>query len=195
MRSVMLALVLSLVSAAGCVMTRDGNVKPPAQWPPHVNQQVKKSISLQVIETGRQAVSSQGPDATEGFRMQAVKAYTESGLFSSVVTSSEPSDLQADITILDEGDDGLSWSGAISALTLTMIPGVVSQSLTVNTTYKDRQQKVLGTIGKSEGLGFWIQFFFLFAMPFVDSPNTVMNDTQYDMHRVTIEEAHRKGFF
>ncbi len=176
-------------------MARDGNVKPPAQWPPHSNQHVKKSIAIHVIESGEQAVSSQGPDTAADFRMQAVKAYTESGLFSSVVTTSEPTDLQTDITILAGGSDGLSWSGVISALTLTMIPGVVSQDLVVNTTYRDRQQKVIGTIRKNEDLGFWIQFFLLFAMPFVDGPTTIMSDTQYDIHRVTIDEAYRKGFF
>ena len=195
MRSTFLALVLLLVGSPGCMMVRDGNVKPPAQWPPHSNQHVKKSIALHVIEAGGQAVSSQGPDTADDFRMQAVKAYTESGLFSLVVTTSEPTDLQTDITILAGGTDGLSWSGAISALTLTMIPGVVSQDLVVNTTYRDRQQKVIGTIRKNEDLGFWIQFFLLFAMPFVDGPTTIMSDTQYDMHRVTIDEAYRKGFF
>jgi hypothetical protein len=197
MRSAMLALVLLLVSAPGCMMVRDGNIKPPVQWPPHSNQQVKKSIALHVIEAGRQGDASQGisSDAAEDFRAQAVKAYTESKLFSSVVTTGEPTDLKADITILGEGGDGLSWSGIISALTLTMIPGVVSEDVTANTTYRDRQQKVIGNIVKSEELGFWVQFFLLFAMPFVDGPNTIMNDTQYDMHRVTIEEAHRKGFF
>ena len=197
MRSAILALVLLLVSSPGCVMVRDGKVKPPAEWPPHSSQQEKKSIALHVIEVGRQGGSSQGtsPNAAEDFRAQAVKAYTESGLFSSVVTTGEPTDLRADITIVEKGSDGLSWSGAISALTLTMIPGVVSQDLLANTSYKDRQQKVIGIIEKKEGFGFWIQFFLLFAMPFVDGPNTIMNETQYDMHRVTIEEAHRKGFF
>ena len=84
MRSAILVLVLLLVGSPGCMMVRDGNVKPPAQWPPHSNQQVKKSIALHVIEAGRQAVSTQGPDAAEDFRTQAVKAYTESGLFSLV---------------------------------------------------------------------------------------------------------------
>jgi hypothetical protein len=191
MRSAMLALVL-LVGSAGCVMTRDGDVKPPAQWPPHSNQQAKKSIALHVIEAGSQAIS---PDGAEDFREQAVKAYSESGLFSSVVTTGEPTDLHADITILGYGGDGLSWSGAISALTLTMIPGVVSQDLVTNTTYRDRQPKVIGIIEKYARLGFWIQFFLLFAMPFVDGPSTIMNETQYDLHRITIEEAHRKGFF
>jgi len=196
MRSTILALVLVLVSSAGCIMSRDGNVKPPAQWPPHSNQQVKKSIAIHVSEAGRQGGSSQeiSPETIEDFRAQAVKAYTESKLFSSVVTTGEPTDLNADITI-GEGSDGLSWSGVVSALTLTMIPGVVSQDVIANTTYKDRQQKVIGTIVKAEGLGSWVQFFLLFAMPFVDSPDTIMDKTQYDIHRATIEEAYRKGFF
>jgi hypothetical protein len=195
MRSAILVLALLLVGSPGCMMVRDGNVKPPVQWPPHSNQHVKKSIALHVIEAGGQAVSSQGPDTADDFRMQAVKAYTESGLFSLVVTTNELTDLQTDITILAGGSDGLSWSGAISALTLTMIPGVVSQDLVVTTTYRDRQQKVIGSIRKNEDLGFWIQFFLLFAMPFVDGPTTIMSDTQYDMHRITIDEAYRKGFF
>jgi len=116
-------------------MVRDGNVKPPLRWPLHSSQQEKKSIALHVIEAESQGGSSQGtsPDAAEGFRAQAVKAYTESGLFSSVVTTGEPTDLRADITIIAKGGDSLSWSGAISALTLTMIPGVVSQDLIANT--------------------------------------------------------------
>ena len=197
MRWPILALVLWLASSPGCMMVRDGNVKPPAQWPPHSNQQVKKSIALHVIEAGSQGVSSQGisPDAVEDSRAQAIKAYTESGIFSLVVTAGEPTDLQADITVLGKESDGLSWSGAISALTLTMIPGVVSQNLIAHTTYRDRQQKVIGIIEKNERLGFWTQFFLLFAMPFVDGPDTIVNETQYDIHRVTIEEAHSKGFF
>lgn len=196
MRSAMLALVLLLVSSAGCVMARDGNVKPPAQWPPHSTQQMKKSIALHVSEVGSQGSSGQeiSPGTIEDFRAQAVKAYTESKLFSSVVTTGEPTDIKADIT-LGEGSDGLSWSGVISALTLTMIPGVVSQDVIANTTYKDRQQKVIGTIVKAEGFGSWIQFFLLFVMPFVDGPDTIMDKTKYDIHRATLEEAYRKGFF
>lgn len=201
MRSTILALVLLLVSSPGCMMVRDGNVKPPAPWPPRSSQQAKKSIALNVIEVGRPGASNQetsqgtNQSTSEDSRAQAVKAYTESGYFTSVVTAGEPADLQADITILGKRGEGLSWSGTISALTFTMIPGYVSQDLIAKTSYRDRQQKFLGLIEKNEGLGFWIQFFLLFAMPFVDGPNTIMNETQYDMHRVTIEEAHGNGFF
>ena len=177
-------------------MARDGQVKPPAQWPPYSTQQAKKSISLHVSEVGHQGGSSQeiSPETIDDVRAQAVKAYTESKLFSSVVTTGEPTDLKADIMIA-EGDNGLSWSGVLSALTLTVIPGVASQDVIANTTYKDRQQKVLGTIVKTEGFGSWVQLFLLFAMPFVDGPNAVMNKAHYDIQRATIEEASRKGFF
>jgi hypothetical protein len=197
MRVTILLLVLLLVSSPGCMMVRDGNVKRPALWPPRTNQQAMKSISLNVMEAGRPGGPSQGTsqNAQDDSRAQAVKAYTESGYFSSVVTTGEPTDLQADIIILGKEGGGLSWSGVISAFTFTVIPGYVSQDLIANTSYKDRQQKAIGIIEKNEGLGFWIQFFLLFAMPFVDGPNTIMNETQYDMHRVTIEEAHRKGYF
>ena len=196
MRSAMLALVLLLVGSPGCMMVRDGNVKPPTQWPPHSNQQVKKSIALHVTEAGYQGGASQEirSDAAGDVLTQAVKAYSESGLFSSVVTTGAPADLKADI-IVGEGSNGLSWSGFISAFTLTMIPGVVSQDVIANTTYKDRQQKVIGTIVKTEGLGSWVQFFLLFAMPFVDGPSAIMDKAQYDLHRVTIAEARGKGFF
>ncbi len=197
MQWVIVTLVLLLVSSPGCMMVRDGNVKPPAQWPPQLSQQGKKSIALRVVEAGRQGVSSQGtsPDVAEDSSAQAVKAYIESRLFSSVVTAGEPTDLQADITVIEKGSDGLSWSGAISALTFTIIPGYVSQDLIAKTIYKDREQKVIGVVEKKEELGFWIQFFLLFAMPFVDGPSTVTNETQYDLHRLAIEEAHGKGFF
>jgi hypothetical protein len=197
MRVTILLLALLLVSSPGCMMVRDGDVKRPALWPPRTNQQAMKSIALNVMEAERPDGPGQGTsqNAQEDSRAQAVKAYTESGYFLSVVTTREPTDLQADITIFGKEGGGLSWSGAISALTLTMIPGVVSQDLIANTSYKDRQQKVIGNIEQNEKLGFWIQFFLLFAMPFVDGPNTIINQTQYDMHRATIEEAHRKGLF
>jgi hypothetical protein len=201
MRVTILLLALLLVVAPGCMMVRDGNVKPPVPWPPRSSEPAKKSIALNVIEVGRPGASSQETSrgatqsASEDSRAQAVKAYTESGYFTSVVTAGEPADLQADITVLGKGGEGLSWSGTISALTFTMIPGYVSQDLIAKTSYRDRQQKVLGLIEKNEGLGFWIQFFLLFAMPFIDGPDKIINETQYDMHRVTIEEAHGKGFF
>ncbi len=97
-------------------MVRDGNIKPPVPWPPRSSEPAKKSIALNVIEVGRPGASSQETSrgatqsASEDSRAQAVKAYTESGYFTSVVTAGEPADLQADITVLGKGGDILVWN-------------------------------------------------------------------------------------
>ncbi|MEQ1626339.1 MAG: hypothetical protein ABL965_03015 [Nitrospira sp.] len=185
-----ITLVLLAMSISGCIMVRDGSPSVSAQQPPQSVQPAKKSIALHVAGIG-----PQGKEGLGDSREQAVKAYLDSGLFSSVIMNGAPADLHADIAVLEAGDDGLSWSAAVSAITFTMIPGYVAQDLATRTSYRDRQSKEVGTIEKRQGMGFWIQFFLLFAMPFADSPTAKLSAAQYDMHRATIEDAHRKGLF
>ena len=178
-------------------MVRDGASSSLGQQPAQATQPAKKSIALHVTGIGPQGKEGAGANEVgrSDSREQAVKAYTDSGLFSSVITTDAPADLHADIAIFEKGDDGLSWSAAVSAITFTMIPGFVAQDLAARTSYRDRQAKEIGVIEKSEGLGFWIQFFLVFAMPFVESPTATLDAAQYDMHRATVEDAHRKGLF
>ncbi len=171
-------------------MVRDGAVSVSGQQPPQSVQPAKKSIALHVA-----GIDPQGKEGLGDSREQAVKAYLDSGLFSSVIMNDAPADLSADIAVLEAGDEGLSWSAAISAITFTMIPGYVAQDLAMRTSYRDRQSKEVGVIGTRQGMGFWIQFFLMFAMPFADSPAAKLNAAQYDMHRATIEDAHQKGIF
>lgn len=205
MRWVMITLALLIGTLSGCIMSRDGKVKPPVPWPPQVSQPAKKTISLSVTEEGLAPGSQQdgmktGQDsyrnqAAKSRREQAAKAYMESELFSSVLAIGEPADLQAEITIHGEDDAGFPWSGAISILTFTMIPGRVAQDLVMTTVYKDRDQRIIGGVDTREGFGSWIQFFLLFANPFVDGPDVIMDEARYDMHRATIVEAHSRGVF
>ena len=178
-------------------MVRDGEIRPPAPWPPQVGEQGKKSIALHVTEVGRRGGRSEGASAAIAgvIHAQAIKAYTESGLFSSVVTTGERTDLEAEITIIEAGEEGLSWPAALSAFTFTMIPGYIPQDLIVKTSYKDREKKVIGVIEKKEGLGFWVQFFLVFSMPFGDGPDTITDTAQYDMHKVTIVTARSNAYF
>lgn len=185
-----LTLVLLAMGTSGCIMVRDGASSVSGQQPPQSVQPAKKSVALHVAGIG-----PQGKEGLGDSREQAVKAYLDSGLFSSVIMDGAPADLHADIAVLEAGSDGFSWSAAVSAITFTMIPGYVAQDLATRTSYRDRQSKEVGTIEKREGMGFWIQFFLLFAMPFVDSPTAKLSAAQYDMHRATIEDAHRKGLF
>ncbi|MCC6139457.1 MAG: hypothetical protein IT389_02445 [Nitrospira sp.] len=185
-----LTVIFLAMSASGCIMVRDGAVPTPGQRPAQSAQPAKKSIALHVAGIG-----PQGKEGLGDSREQAIKAYLDSDLFSSVITNGTPADLHADITVLDAGDDGFSWSAAVSAITFTMIPGYVAQDLATQTSYRDRQSKEIGTVEKREKMGFWIQFFLMFAMPFADSPAVKLSAAQYDMHRATIEDAHQKGIF
>jgi len=178
------------------MMVREGKVKPPTQWPPQQTQQQKKSIGLIVAGALDPKGLSQMPriETVESVRRQAFKAYTESGLFSSVVTSGEPTDLRADISVMEE-DDGPGVWAYLSALTFAMIPGYVSEELIVSTSFSDRQKRSLDSVEQKEELGFWMQFFLLFAMPFTEATASISQSVHYDMHRATIQEAHSKGIF
>ncbi|MDO9118584.1 MAG: hypothetical protein Q7U39_11545 [Nitrospira sp.] len=187
---VIITFVLLSLSTSGCLMVRDGASSVSGQHAPQSVQPAKKSIALHVAGIG-----PQGKEGLGDSREQAVKAYLDSGVFSSVIMNGAPADLHADIAVIEAGDEGLSWSAALSAITFTMIPGYVAQDLATRTSYRDRQSKEVGTIEKRQGMGFWIQFFLLFAMPFADSPAAKLSAAQYDMHRATIEDAHQKGLF
>ena len=197
MNRVSVIVVLLSVTLSGCMMVREGKVKPPAQWPPQQTQQQKQSIGLVVAGALNPKGLSQMPriETVESVRRQAFKAYTESGLFSSVVTSGEPTDLRADISVMEEEDGGPGVWAYLSALTFAMIPGYVSEELIVSTGFSDRQKRSLGNVEQEEELAFWMQFFLLFAMRFTEAPASISQSVHYDMHRATIQEAHNKGIF
>lgn len=196
MRWETVTVVLMFVTLPGCMMVREGKVKPPVPWPPQQTQE-KKSIGLTVegVPSPKGAHQMPRTEAIETIRSQAIRAYTESGLFSSVLTSDEPADLRADIAVIEDGSDGMGWSGYLSALTFTLFPGYVSENIILKTNFSTRDKKAVDSVEKKEELGFWIEFFLLFAMPFTDSPSTVAKSAHYDIHRATIQEAHSKGIF
>ncbi|HEU4686160.1 MAG TPA: hypothetical protein VFS39_16755 [Nitrospira sp.] len=177
-------------------MVREGKVKAPSPWPPQQTQE-KKSIGITVAGVPNPSGAHQMPrmEAIEAVRNQALRAYSESGLFSSVVNSDEPTDLRADIAVIEDGSEGIGWSGYLSALTFTLFPGYVSENIILRTNFAGRDKKVIESIEKKEELGFWIELFLLFVMPFVDSPSTVAQSAYYDINRATIQEAHSRGTF
>ncbi len=196
MRYILLVLLFVVVTTSGCMVVRDDKVKPPVKWPPQQTQD-KKTIGISVTGVPNPRGANQLPksETIEAARSQAVKAYTESGLFSSVALSDEPADLRADISVIEDGSEGMGASGYISALTFTMIPGYVSEQVIVRTSVSDRSKQVVGTIEKQEQQGSWIQFFLIFTMPFTSSAQDVAQSVFYDIHRATIDEAHSKGMF
>ena len=197
MRATILALVLAFVTLPGCMMVRDGSVKPPSQWPLQTSSQGKKSLSLNVVRESRAPQQSISSTTIEQYRDVAIKAYGESGLFSSVTAGAGSlSDVNADITVIeDDGENSSFLPAFFSILTFTIIPGYVSEDLVVRTVYRDQTQKVFGTFERHERMKHWVEFFLLFAMPFIDGPEAVTTSVLSDFHRSTIEEAHGKGLF
>lgn len=192
----LLALMLAFVTLPGCMIVREGKVKPPVPWPPAQTQD-KKSLAISVagLPNPKGAHQLPRPEAIQVAGEQALRAYSESGLFSSVVVTDEPTDLRADIGVIEDGTDGIGVSGYLSALTFTVIPGYVSEKVLVKTSLSDRSKKVVGAIDREEEQGSWIQLFLLFSMPFTSSSREVSESIFYDIHRSTIEEAHGKGMF
>lgn len=197
MRAIILALVLAFVTLPGCMMVREGNLKPPVQWPLQTGSQAKKSLSLNVVSPSQSPQRPVSSATLEQYRDAAIKVYAESGAFSSVTAGAgSVSDVNADITVVeDEGENSSFLPAFFSILTFTIIPGYVSENLEVRTVYRDRAQKVLGTFEKHERTKHWVEFFLLFAMPFIDGPEAVTTSVLSDLHRSTIDEAHGKGLF
>lgn len=198
MRTIILALVLLFVTLPGCMMVREGNVKPPAKWPLQAGAEGKKSLSLNMtVQSQMPQQRSLGSAAIERYRDSAIKVYSDSGVFSSVTAGAgSPSDVNADITVIeDDGESSTFLPAFFSVLTFTIIPGYVSEDVKISTVYRDRGQKILGTFEKQERMKHWVEFFLLFAMPFIDGPETVTTSVLADLHRVTIDEAHGKGLF
>lgn len=186
------------MALSGCMMVREGSVKPTAKWPLQVGQEAKKSLSLNVtVQSQVPQQRSLGSAAIERYRDVAIKVYSDSGVFSSVTAGAgSSSDVNADIAVIeDDGEESSFLPAFFSVLTFTIIPGYVSEDVKVRTVYRDRGQKVLGTFEKQERMKHWVQFFLLFAMPFLDGPEDVTMSALADFHRVTIEEAHGKGLF
>jgi hypothetical protein len=143
-----------------------------------------KSISIEV--------SPKSPSDEKQHRIMQ-KAYEESGLFSKVAVGTDPADLKAEV--LFSGLEGKTngFMRLLNGMTLTLIPDKIEYSPTVTAVFKDRQGNTVGTFKKSANVSIWIELFLVFAMPFVDGPNTVAEGVFYDLHRAIVHEAHAKG--
>ncbi|MBD0305255.1 MAG: hypothetical protein ICV76_01715 [Nitrospiraceae bacterium] len=170
------------------MMVRGGNLQPPEQWRPQSTTE-KKSINLTVTAKA----SSQQPSNAKVLQLlegQSQKAYMESGLFSHVAVSKEPTDLRAEVKIIEEGSEALaSISGFISGFTFGIIPGYAKENVIMVTTFRDQAGKELGSIRKSETLSFWIQLFLVAVMPFREEPQAIVRDTYHDLNRATLDQA------
>jgi hypothetical protein len=189
---------------SGCAAFRTGQLEEIRSWPLLPNTD-KKSIA--VLVNGKVILGDALKEASQAVMKHwteyTIKAYRESGLFSSVTavspgeTDSQGADLRAEVDVLEKGRDSevvsFIW-GFISGYTMTIIPANARGDYILETVIKDRNGQTLGSIKKSEGVSFWIQLFLVFLMP-THWPPTVIEQTIVDINRATIIEARSKGYF
>ncbi len=189
---------------SGCAAFRTGQLEEIRSWPLLPNTD-KRSIA--VLVDGKVILGDSHKEPSQAQRNHwkeyTIKAYRESGLFSSVTevspakTDSQTADLRVEVGVLEKGRDSevvsFIW-GFISGYTMTIIPANARGDYILETVIKDRNGQTLGSIKKSEGISFWIQLFLVFLMPTHWFP-TVIEQTIVDINRATIIEAHSKGYF
>jgi hypothetical protein len=190
----LISLIGSGVSLTSCILVRGGDLQPPGAWPP-ASKAEKKALTLTVIAKEVDGSKTQ-PALKQLLEGQAQRAYMESGLFSQVTLTENPSSLHANVEYSEEGSKGLaSVSGFICGFTMGIIPGYVKADLSTLTTFKDQTGKELGSIRKSETYSFWMQLFLIAVMPFREELQATARGIYYDWNRATIDQAHSSGIF
>jgi hypothetical protein len=185
---------VSLSSLSGCAAFRTGEFKPPASWPLATTpgtQSISLLITGEAFVNGTQHFVPR--ERIQYWKDAAAKAYKDSGLFSDVKTGAAETDLRAEVHVLDRGETN-NGTAFFSALTFGLLPSVHDAECIIKTTLKNKEGQDLGTFEKKGTFSYWIQLFLIFIMPF-NWPDTVAADLLYDLHRVTISQAHSAGLF
>lgn len=190
----LLSFFIFLSFLSGCASFRADQLPPITSWPPELTEN-KKTISL--IIAGEALMKGKHQEVNINMLSKwcehTVKAYQDSGLFSSVSTGIIDSDIRAEIRIIDQGE-GSAGLAFLSGFTFFIIPAYAYDQLSVITTLTDKDGNILGQYSKSEKVTFWMHLFLIFVMPF-NSPFSVAGEVLYDLNRATINEAHQNAQF
>jgi len=184
--AVRIVIVCTLLS--GCIMMRGHDLEPPPTWPLQTDSG-GKSIRIQIAEEKMKENYATGD---LNVSKQAMKAYTDSGLFLRV-SSGGDADITAEVVLSGLEPRTNGFLRVLNGMTLTLIPDRIAYSPTMTTTFRDQQGTVIGTVKKSEDVSLWMELFLLFGMPFVDGPNAKIESVYYDLHRATISQAYAQG--
>jgi hypothetical protein len=182
-----------LVTLCGCATFRSGECEVESWTAASPQRTLDKSIS--VLVAGEASFNGKEAEVTSKilnvWREQTVRAYRDSGLFTSVTSAPSGTDLRAEIKIEDRGEGSLAMA-FLTGLTLYLIPSKASDALTTTTVFRDQEGKELSRHSKSESIVLWQQLFMLFAMP-ANNPFSTTKDVIYDLNRATLVEAFPEG--
>jgi hypothetical protein len=181
--SLSILLLMIPLACSGCAAFRSGDIENIAPWPPSQTLSNKQKLTFKInMDTNQRAE----------WITATLRAYTASGMFSSV-TEGEPSDgLHAEITFSGQHSTFFG-STELTAYTLFLIPCGVSNTFTMQTTFYDNQGRILGAVEKSATATLWFHLFMVFFYPF-RQPDQTWTLTLYDVNRATLVEAKAKGY-
>jgi hypothetical protein len=176
-----LAVALAL---AGCAWERTNRLGPIDPWPPLRSVEKPRSLALRIYGTR----SFEGtpvevePRELSVWRDEALRAYSDSQLFSNVAATWEPTDIVAEVSITK------------SAAGLKGIPLIVG-SLTYRQTdieMRTRFRRADGTLLRLVELSEAIRTFNVLIGPDGESEDS-LREILYDLHRATLSQAARGG--
>lgn len=185
---------LLLLLGAGCAGFRTSYSGEHYIWPP---QLVPGSDRL-VLAICRFDVTHSfvGPDA----RLSRDSAYESmrevfrtSGLFSEIRSHDLGTpDLKIDVDISVETTQSRVLT-QLCAMTLSLIPAWNRDRITVKTTWKDGEGKILGVILERGSVIVWVQTLLLLVAPFA-WPSSIAEDEFADLSKATLLEGLKRGY-
>jgi hypothetical protein len=176
----------------GCASRRQWDQLPVRAWPPRAGA-AARSISIAV--TAESTLNGEPIGITgrelESWTAQTLRAYENSGLFSTVKAAPAATDLQARVRIFDHQE--ANWvMNTVTGLTAFLVPSRITDEFVVRTTLADSTGKELGSFETRERTELWQQLFLVFATPFAWPP-AVEREVVYDLNRAVLVQACRAG--
>ncbi|WP_397452602.1 hypothetical protein [Pseudomonas sp. NA-150] len=180
--------LLMLVSASltGCVSYSAHNLAPVQTWPPQAAAAEHKPTAYLrfTAEHEFNGTPMAGGVNVPAWEKLVLDSYKESNRLSSVTSQQVDSDVYV-YASLKNSERGNRAAAFISGFTFLVIPVTFSNDLTLETVYKNRDGKVLGTVSKSETITTWMQLLLIVTLPFNES----LDATIKHLSQSSLEEA------
>lgn len=189
MKAVFTALLAAaLLSLTGCLSYSHHDLAQVEQWP--LTASVQPTQSAYVKVDSQYLFNDQtraGGFNQANLEKLVVTQYQDSKRFSNVTTAKQKADIYISVRVSNHERGSLA-SAFITGFTLFVIPGKFSNELSMETTFKDGDGKVLGRIEKRETITTWMQLLLIVAVPFNESIDPILNQ----LTQSSLEEAARQ---
>ena len=188
MKKTITTLLTGCLLLSGCISYSRHNLAQVQQWPPAASSTEKPSAYIHVEG---QYLFNDEPQSG-GFNQTRLeklilKQYQDSGLFKRVVTTEQEADLYINVNISNH-ESGSKAAAFITGLTLFIIPSTASNTLSMQTEFMDGSGNLLGSIEKQETITTWMQLLLVFALPFSESGDKVLDQ----LSQSSLEQAARQ---